>query len=141
MTNTPRLNILHVDDVETNMLVMDHLLRALGHEPHGVASAGEALAAMRNRTFDLVVTDYHMPDASGLDFLRDVLRLPGRSAATPVVVVTADVMSFPGPVLRGMGFAGARAKPVMAAAMTRVIATVVAGSGEFIGDGFARTSA
>ena len=141
MTETPKLSILHIDDDGTNMLVMDHLLRALGHEPEGVASAAEALALMRTRAFDLVLTDYHMPDASGLDLLRDVRALRDPSKSTPVVVVTADVMSFPGAVLREMGFAGALAKPVMAAAMRRVIASAVGATGEFIGDGFARARA
>jgi CheY-like chemotaxis protein len=141
MSETQRLSILHIDDVETNMLVMDHLLAALGHEPHGVASAAKGLAAMQTSAFDLVLTDYHMPDASGLDFLRGLRALRGPASATPVIVVTADVMSFSAPSLREMGFASALGKPVMAAAMSKVLAVVVRATGEFIGDGFARASA
>ena len=138
---TQTLQILHIDDVDSNLMVMDHLLRALGHAPHGVASAAEALAAMATNAFDLVLTDYHMPDASGLDFLQNVLALPAPSNATPVVVVTADVMSFSSRALREMGFAGALGKPVMAAAMTRVLAAMIQATGEFIGEGFARVEA
>ena len=137
MSETPRLRILHVDDVDINVMVMDQMLQALGHDPVGVDSGAAAYAAMETETFDLVFTDFHMPDVTGLDFLKNVRALRGPSRLTPVVVVTADVMSFPGPVLRAMGFAGALAKPVMVPAMRRVLAAAMTG-GEFVGDGFAR---
>ena len=40
-----------------------------------------------------------------------------------------------------MGFAGALAKPVMVPAMRQVLAAMLSGSGEFVGDGFARALA
>ena len=141
MGETPRLRILHVDDVDINIVVMDHMLQALGHDPVGVASGAAAYAAMETEAFDMVFTDFHMPDVTGLDFLKNVRALRGPSRLTPVVVVTADVMSFPAPVLREMGFAGALAKPIMAPAIRRVLNALLSGSGEFVGDGFARARA
>ena len=134
------LRILHVDDVDINLLVLDDMLSMLGHAPVGAASGAEAFALMETSTFDLVLTDFHMPDVTGLDFLKNVkaLREPARS--TPVVVVTADVMSFTNASLREMGFAGALAKPITAEGLRRVIAAAVSGAGPFIGDGFARAA-
>ena len=96
---------------------------------------------METETFDLVLTDFHMPDVTGLDFLKNVRTLRGPSRLTPVVVVTADVMSFSGPALHEMGFAGALAKPVMVPAIKRVLAAMAGGQGEFIGECFARALA
>lgn len=141
MTEATRLRILHVDDVDINLEVMDQVLRVLGHDPVGVASGAQAYAAMETEAFDLVFTDYHMPDVTGLDFLKNVRALRGPSRLTPVIVVTADLISFSAPLLRELGFAGALAKPVMVPAMRRVLEAVLRGGGEFVGDGFARARA
>ena len=140
MGETSGLRILHVDDVEINVMVLDQMLSMLGHTPVGTLSGFEAFALMETSTFDLVLTDFHMPDVTGLDFLKNVkaLREPARS--TPVVVVTADVMSFTNAGLREMGFAGALAKPITAEALKRVIATATGGNDQFVGDGFARAA-
>lgn len=140
MVEPSRLRILHVDDVEINPVVLDDMLSMLGHLPVGAASGAEAFALMETSTFDVVLTDFHMPDVTGLDFLNNVkaLREPARS--TPVVVVTADVMSFTSASLRDMGFAGALAKPITAEALRRVIAATIGADDRFVGDGFARTA-
>ena len=139
MTQTSALRILHIDDVEINLLVLDQMLTMLGHSPVGAACGAAAFELMESSRVDLVLTDFHMPDVTGLDFLKNVkaLREPARS--TPVVVVTADVMSFTNAALREMGFAGAVAKPITADAIRKVIAAISAGSDQFVGDGFART--
>jgi CheY-like chemotaxis protein len=138
VAQTSALKILHIDDVEINLLVLDQMLSMLGHSPVGAATGAAAFELIESTHFDLVLTDFHMPDVTGLDFLKNVkaLREPARS--TPVVVVTADVMSFTNATLREMGFAGAVAKPITADAIRKVIAAISAGSDQFVGDGFAR---
>lgn len=138
MNSTSGLRILHIDDLDMNLLVMDQLLAALGHIPTGARSGEEAFRLMETVDFDLVFTDYHMPNVSGLEFLKTVraMREPARS--TPIVVVTADVMSWPSAALRDLGFAGALAKPIMADTIRRVIASAMTRTDPFIGEGFAR---
>eukprot|EP01041_Mallomonas_annulata_P015228 gene15228-32260_t len=133
------LRILHVDDVEINVMVLDQMLSMLGHSPVGATSGAEAFALMEASSFDLVLTDFHMPDVTGLDFLKNVKALREPARLTPVVVVTADVMSFTNAALREMGFAGALAKPITAASLVQVIAAATAGTGQFLGNGFARS--
>lgn len=135
------LRILHVDDNDINMQVMDQILRVLGHEPVGVCSGIEAYDLIETTPFDLVLTDYHMPDVSGLDVLKNIRALRQDWRTTPVVVVTADVMSFSAQQLKAMGFAGALAKPVTVTAVQRILDRILADQAEFIGEGFARASA
>lgn len=135
------LRVLHVDDNEINMQVMDQILRVLGHEPVGVCSGTDAYDLIETTPFDLVMTDYHMPDVSGLDVLRNIRALRQDWRTTPVVVVTADVMSFSAPQLRAMGFAGALAKPVTVTAVQRILDRVRDDQTEFVGEGFARARA
>ncbi|MDB5419763.1 MAG: hypothetical protein JWP50_3182, partial [Phenylobacterium sp.] len=63
------LKILHVDDDKVNLMVLDHLLSMLGHAPTGVGTAMEALDLLDHETFDLVLTDIHMPELTGVDLL------------------------------------------------------------------------
>lgn len=136
MSEPSGLRILHVDDVEINLLVMDQMLSMLGHTPVGAASGAEAFALLENSPFDLVLTDFHMPDVTGLDLLKNVKALRDAARSTPVVVVTADVMSFTSAALHEMGFAGALAKPITADALRSVIAAACAGTDQFVGSGF-----
>ncbi|MDB5416909.1 MAG: aerobic respiration two-component sensor histidine kinase ArcB, partial [Phenylobacterium sp.] len=93
----------------------------LGHAPTGVGTAMEALDLLDHETFDLVLTDIHMPELTGVDLLRTCRRRLGEQAP-PMVAVTADVMSRSGDDYRQLGFAGAIAKPLMADALTRMLA-------------------
>ena len=135
------LRILHVDDNDINMQVMDQILRVLGHEPVGVCSGIDAYDLIETTPFDLVLTDYHMPDVSGLDVLKNIRALRQDWRTTPVVVVTADVMSFSAQQLHAMGFAGALAKPVTVTAVQRILDRVLDDQAEFLGEGFARARA
>ena len=62
--------ILVVDDVPTNALVVRAALEPFGYTIVDARSAADAIAAARRLRPDLVLTDVHMPDASGYDLIR-----------------------------------------------------------------------
>jgi two-component system, NtrC family, response regulator HydG len=77
--------LLVVDDTPTALEILSRTLRAGGHEVVTAASVAEAVRALEDGAFDLVLTDYRMPGASGMDLVRHVREnLPG----TGVVMVT-----------------------------------------------------
>lgn len=61
------------------------LLRSMGHEAHGYATAEEFLAANEG-DIDCVITDIHLPGMNGIEMMR---RLRERGDTVPVIVVTA----------------------------------------------------
>ncbi|HET9945173.1 MAG TPA: response regulator [Actinomycetes bacterium] len=77
--------ILVVDDDNVSRLVLAHSFRATNHEVTEADSLGSALAACRHDRFDVVLTDYLMPDGSGLDLLAALGDADGRPK---VVLVT-----------------------------------------------------
>jgi signal transduction histidine kinase/CheY-like chemotaxis protein len=69
--------ILFLDDEKALVLIAKAMLERLGYQVHGFTVAEQALAAFKAdaAAFDLLVTDYNMPGASGLDVAREMRRL------------------------------------------------------------------
>lgn len=110
-----------MDDDPVNLMAMDHMLRALGHDATGVASGPEALARLKRETFDLLLCDIHMPVMDGVELLQRARKLSPEAGAMPVVAVTADVMTRTGNAYRDLGFAAAIAKPLLIPALMQVL--------------------
>jgi CheY-like chemotaxis protein len=84
--------ILVVDDSAANLKLLRVLLLAEGFRVSTAANAADALAQVAATLPDLVLTDVQLPDLNGLDLARR-LKADPRSAAVPVVAVTAYAMS------------------------------------------------
>jgi CheY-like chemotaxis protein len=78
-------HVLYVDDDEVMLLMVEHLLLNLGYRATCLADPHAAIAAVQARAgaFDLVVTDFNMPQLSGLEVARALHAL---SPGLPVVI-------------------------------------------------------
>ena len=77
--------ILCIDDEPSVGVVLEHHLAEIGHTPVLATSVAEALEALARQPFDLVISDFRMPQASGLDLL-ETLRQQGNEV--PVIIMT-----------------------------------------------------
>src|SRR5437660_9646597 len=68
-TPAPHGTILIADDEESIRWVLERACAKDGHTVHAVASGRDALAALRERPYDVALIDIKMPDLSGLDVL------------------------------------------------------------------------
>ena len=77
--------VLYVDDDEVMLLMVQSLLQRLGYRPTCLIDARDALALVERDpgAFDLVVTDFNMPDLSGVDVAE---RLAELRPDLPVVI-------------------------------------------------------
>ena len=83
-------HLLVVDDEPHIGLVLRPYLEQLGYRVSFARTLGEARTALRTApATDGLLLDIHLPDGSGLDFLRD-LRKHGGTASLPVLVLTAE---------------------------------------------------
>ena len=74
----PRLNILVVDDDEMVRRALERALRPTGHRILTAASAPKALELLAENQIAAVISDYLMPEMTGLDLMREVKhRFPG----------------------------------------------------------------
>lgn len=82
------MKILFVDDVLDTRQLYDMAFRLAGHSVRLAASGEEAVVAVREQEFDLLITDIQMPLMDGWQTVKAIRQLPnGRSL--PVVVFTA----------------------------------------------------
>jgi DNA-binding response OmpR family regulator len=88
MATTPR-HLLVVDDEPHIGLVLRPYLEQLGYRVSFARSLAEARAAVGGAPPDGMLLDLHLPDGSGLDFLRD-LRAKSGTARLPILVLTAE---------------------------------------------------
>ena len=87
---TAARHLLVVDDEPHIGLVLRPYLEQLGYRVSFARSLTEARTAMRTPPpADGLLLDLHLPDGSGLDFLRD-LRAQSGTARLPVLVLTAE---------------------------------------------------
>jgi two-component system response regulator PilR (NtrC family) len=79
-------DILIVDDERSMREFLGIYLRREGYRIEAAQGATEGFAALKNRAFDVVITDLRMPDGDGLQILAEAKRL---HQDTEVIVVTA----------------------------------------------------
>jgi two-component system chemotaxis response regulator CheY len=87
-----RARILVVDDASSSREVICSTLRRAGFVTSEATEGSEGLWRARSQVFDAVLTDIHMPTMDGLQFIRELRKLPGYKK-TPVFVLTSDVSS------------------------------------------------
>lgn len=84
------LQVLVVDDSRFALNHIVQLLRGMGFERiHSAANGREAAEAIRDHRFDLVITDFHMPEMDGeqlINYIRHLSEQPD----VPILMITAE---------------------------------------------------
>lgn len=85
------MQIVIVDDVEANLLLLQHFIAQLegGHKVLAFVDPRLALSHCQREEPDLLIADYMMPVLDGIELVRQLRATPGR-ADVPVLMVTAN---------------------------------------------------
>ena len=78
--------ILIIDDDATICLMLQGLLKRKGFNADTVFSAGEAIKKLENESFDLVLSDFRLPDFDGLELLQ---KIKAMHPLVPVIIMTS----------------------------------------------------
>ncbi len=86
------MKILVVDDFSTMRRIVRNLLVELGFSGPLIQEADDgesALVMLKSQPFDMVVTDWNMPNMTGIELLR-AIRAEASLKGLPVLMVTAE---------------------------------------------------
>lgn len=127
----PGLRVLVVEDTATSRIFLTFLLDKHGCRTEGVENGPDALSALAERPFDLILLDIQMPVMDGLDVLAHIRR--GHDGIDPrsrVIALTAHASPEDRQTFLAAGMDDFVAKPVVIedlfAAMNRVLQRDVA---------------
>lgn len=115
------MKVLVVDDTESVRFLLVRWLTTLGHEPVAAGTGKEALAQLEAASFDAVLTDVTMPDASGWEVLAAAR---AHQAGVPVVLMTG--WNDGGPGREGLAPDGLLEKPFTIDRVREVLAAIEA---------------
>ena len=86
----PNLRFLVVDDFSTMRRIVRNLLKELGYTNADEAEDGAvALAKLKSEKFDFVVSDWNMPNMTGIELLKGIRAEPTLKGL-PVLMITAE---------------------------------------------------
>ena len=111
----PDARILVVDDNEMNRMVAVKLLRGTKMQIDTVGSGKECLKLTADNLYHVILMDHMMPDMDGEETMKAIrAQTKGFCQKTPIIALTANVMSNAKQVYQEMGFDGYLAKPINA---------------------------
>ena len=84
----PSASILIVDDVPANLMAMEAVLQPLGQRVVAVRSGQEALRALLEEEFAVILLDVTMPGMDGFETAR-LIRERAKTRAVPIIFLTA----------------------------------------------------
>jgi len=90
---TAPLRILVAEDNAINQRFIAALLHRTGHVVTMVADGNEAVAAVRDGDYDVVLMDVQMPDLDGIEATRQIRALPTRKRLVRIIALTANAMT------------------------------------------------
>jgi len=111
----PGVKILSVDDVKTNLTVLEGLLRPYRMQVFSCLSGKEALDMMKVTEYDLVFMDHMMANMDGIETLRNIRALSGDhqyAEAVPVIALSANAEQSVMAMFLQNGFNDFLSKPI-----------------------------
>jgi len=120
----PKMKFLVVDDFSTMRHIVRNLLKELGYT--NVDEAEDGVVAMQKLTaggFDFVVSDWNMPNMTGIELLKAIRANP-QLAHLPLLMITAEAKKENIIEAAQAGASGYIVKPFTAATLAEKLAKI-----------------
>jgi len=120
------MRILIVDDIFTNRYLLVELLKSLGYDFAQVENGREAIEALEQGDFDLVLLDIEMPVMNGIETVVYIRKnFPAPKNRIPVVALTAHNPQLFFEDFRDSGFDKLLTKPYSLEKLSEIIHDLV----------------
>ncbi|HUE46348.1 MAG TPA: ATP-binding protein [Aestuariivirgaceae bacterium] len=103
--------ILVADDHEMNREITSSMLTLAGHEVDLVVDGAQALAAVREQAYDLVLMDIEMRGMNGIEAVKHIRSLDAPAGHVPLIAMTANVLPQQIRAFKEAGMDGHLGKP------------------------------
>ena len=113
--------ILLVEDNPFNQKVAVDLLRLLGCRVEVANNGREALAMIRQKTFDLIFMDCQMPEMDGYEATRQIRAIGGERSTVPIIAMTANALSGDRKACFASGMDDFLSKPITKAMLSQML--------------------
>ncbi|MEM9496206.1 MAG: response regulator [Pseudomonadota bacterium] len=87
------LRVLLAEDNQINAVLATAIIKRAGHQVDVATNGAEAVSAAESDVYDVILMDMLMPEVDGLDAARQIRRMSGRAAKTPIIALTANAMA------------------------------------------------
>jgi CheY-like chemotaxis protein/PAS domain-containing protein len=119
--------VLVAEDTESNRYVIERILETIGCDATVVTNGVEALEAIRNSTFDVVLMDVMMPIMDGEQATKAIRALASPASRIPIIGVTAHSLQAERERLLSAGMTACLAKPISRDALETALRTALIG--------------
>lgn len=116
-----RAKLLVVDDNQVNLTVVKGLLKRTGVQIDTARSGEECLRMTAENKYDLILLDHRMPGMDGIETIHRIRVTEGLNQDTPVIALTANVVSGAREMYIGEGFSDFLSKPIHANKLEQAI--------------------
>jgi PAS domain S-box-containing protein len=119
------LSLLLLEDHRDSADVIARILRSMGHAVEVAHTVQQALTVIRERSFDLVLSDIGLPDGTGIDFLTEARTFTD----TPMIALTGYGMEDDVANYREAGFLRQLTKPIRFEQLSEILESFAASRG------------
>ena len=120
----PPLRVLLAEDNRINQQFAAALLGKAGHAVTFARNGHEAVDAVRNTVFDVVLMDVQMPGMDGLEATKHIRSLPAPACSVPIIALTAHAMQGAREEYIAAGMDDYVSKPIKPALLLRKMASI-----------------
>jgi len=87
------LTALVAEDTPINAMLIKKVLFNWGMNVDHVINGIKAFEAAKNKKYDFILMDIHMPEMNGFEATKQIKSLPNLNSQTPIFAVTADLLA------------------------------------------------
>jgi CheY-like chemotaxis protein len=110
--------ILLVDDEELVRVTLKEFLTILGLEVVEASSGSEGIEKAQQVEFQILITDYKMPDMTGIEMIREILKF---KRDFKIVILSGFVAEITNEMLEGIEVSAILQKPADLGVLERII--------------------
>jgi two-component system response regulator AtoC len=115
--------ILLVDDEELVRVTLKEFLTILGLEVVEASSGLEGIEKAQQFEFQILITDYKMPDMTGIEMMREILKF---KRDFKIVILSGFVAEITNEMLEGIEVSAILQKPADLGVLERIITQILA---------------